>query len=147
MGEEVRISIIDLWLANERPAVDGWFQADGSAWTVEVDGPQLSWFNVGEPLDLDGLLAEHPESLTGADTHPQGLAELPDGSGYVCCGDGSLGSEGFFARLDQNRGLVWLVSLLDSNPFQRAEVHGSLATFTNNLGNSLTIDLTKPHLT
>ncbi|MFD3587963.1 hypothetical protein [Streptomyces sp. NPDC058683] len=137
--------IIDLWLANKRPAVDGLFRADGSAWAVEVDGPELSWFDVGEPLDLDELLAKDPERLTWADVHPQGLAELSDGSGYVCCGDGSLGSEGFFARLDQDKNLAWLVSLLDSNPFEGAGVHGSLATFTNNLGNSLSIDLTNPY--
>ncbi|MFJ5901449.1 hypothetical protein ACIQFZ_40180 [Streptomyces sp. NPDC093064] len=137
--------IIDLWLAHERPAVDGLFRADGSAWTVETDGPELSWFDVGEPLNLDALLAEDPEWLTGADIHPQGLAELSDGAGYVCCGDGSLGSEGFFARLDQDKNLVWVVSLLDSNPFERAEVHGSQAAFTNNLGNCLTIDLTNSY--
>ncbi|MEV7977042.1 hypothetical protein [Streptomyces sp. NPDC086519] len=139
--------IIDLWLANERPAVDGVFRADGSAWAVDVDGPELSWFDIGEPLDLDELLMEDRERLTRADVHPQGLAQLPDGAGYVCCGDGSLGSEGFFARLDQYKGLVWLVSLLNSNPFEQADVHGSLATFTNNLGNSLTIDLTNPYFT
>ncbi|MCX4763329.1 hypothetical protein OG562_20615 [Streptomyces sp. NBC_01275] len=136
--------IVELWLAQERPAVDGLFRADGSARVVEVDGPELSWFDVAEPFDLDALLADDPECLTRADIHPQGLAELPDGSGYMCCGDGSLGSEGFFARLDQDENLVWVVSLLESNPFERAEVHGSLATFTNNLGNSLTIDLTNP---
>ncbi|MFC5801325.1 hypothetical protein [Streptomyces formicae] len=38
-----------------------------------------------------------------------------------------------------------MVSLGESNPFERAVVRGSSATFTNNLGNSLTIDLTDPH--
>ncbi|MBM9508533.1 hypothetical protein [Actinacidiphila acididurans] len=141
----MRKSIVDLWLADERPAVDGLFRADGSAWAVEVDGPRLSWFDVGGPFDLEGFLAEDPEWLTSADPHPQGFTELPDRSGYVCCGDGAHGSEGFFARLDKDKNLVWLVSLLDSNPFEKAEAHGSLATFTNNLGNSVTIDLTNPH--
>lgn len=57
----------------------------------------------------------------------------------------SVGVRGFFARLDQGRNLVWVVSLGESNPFERAVVRGSSATFTNNLGNSLTIDLTDPH--
>jgi hypothetical protein len=112
---------------------------------VEVDGPRLSWFDVGGPFDLEGFLAEDSEWLTSADPHPRGFAELPDGAGYVCCGDGAHGSEGFFARLDKDKNLVWLVSLLDSNPFEKAEVHGTLATFTNNLGNSVVIDLTDPH--
>jgi hypothetical protein len=42
---------------------------------------------------------------------------------------------------------VWVVSLGESNPFERATVVGSLATFTNNLGNSITIDLTDPDFT
>lgn len=52
-----------------------------------------------------------------------------------------MGSEGFFARLDPDRNLVRLVFLSDSNPFVQAAVEGLLATFTNNLGNSITIDL------
>jgi hypothetical protein len=93
---------------------------------------------------VDALLAEEPDRVTGADMHPRGLAELPDGSGYACCGDGSHGSEGFFARLDRGRNLVWVEALGDSNPFERATVEGSMATFTNNLGNSITVDLADP---
>jgi hypothetical protein len=139
--------IAELWLANERPAWDGLYRADGSARDAEVDSAALSWFRLGPPIDLDALLAEDPEWLTSADPHPQSIAELPDGSGYVCCGDGAHGSEGFFARLDADRNLVWVVSLGESNPFERATVVGSLATFTNNLGNSITIDLTDPDFT
>lgn len=136
--------ITELWLANEAPEWDGLFRADGSAREVEVDGPELSWLDLGAPLDLDALLDEDPEALTTISPHPQGFAELPDGTGYVCCGDAALGSQGFFARLDRDKNLVWLVSLGDSNPFVRAEVEGSLATFTNNRGNAITIDLTDP---
>lgn len=39
---------------------------------------------------------------------------------------------------------MWIVALTDSNPFEKAEVRGSLATFTNNLGNSVTVDLDHP---
>jgi hypothetical protein len=136
--------ITELWLAGERPAWDGLYRADGSARDAEVDSAALSWFDLGPPFDLDAALAEDPGWVTSADHHPQGFARLPDGSGYVCCGDGAHGSEGFFARLDVDRNLVWLVSLSQSNPFERATVAGSLATFTNNLGNSITIDLTDP---
>jgi hypothetical protein len=48
------------------------------------------------------------------------------------------------ARLDKNRTLMWIATLTDSNPFEMAEVHASTATFTNNLGNSLTVDLDHP---
>jgi hypothetical protein len=136
--------ITELWRAGEAPAWDGLFRADGSARAVEVDSAALSWFELGAPLNFETWLAENPETLTSIDIHPQGLAEIPDGSGYVCCGDGSHGSEGFFARLDRDKNPVWVVSLGDSNPFVRATVEGSMATFTNNLGNSITVDLADP---
>jgi hypothetical protein len=132
--------IVELWLAGEAPARDGLYRADGSARAVEIDGAKLSWFDLGAPLDLDALLADVPDDVTEIDVSAE--AELADGSGYVCCGDGAHGSEGFFARLDRDRNLVWLVSLRDSNPFLHTAVDGSLATFTNNLGNSVTVDLT-----
>ncbi|MFJ6901075.1 hypothetical protein [Streptomyces hokutonensis] len=134
--------ITELWHAGEAPAWNGLYRADGSARAVEIDGAKLSWFDLGVPLDLDALLAEAPDDVTEVDMSAE--AELPDGTGYVCCGDGAHGSEGFFARLDRDRNLVWLVSLRDSNPFLRTTVAGSLVTFTNNLGNSVTVDLTDP---
>ncbi|MCX5121767.1 hypothetical protein OG992_31865 [Micromonospora sp. NBC_00362] len=36
---------------------------------------------------------------------------------------------------------MWIVALVDSNPFEKAEARGSVARFTNNLGNSVTVDL------
>jgi hypothetical protein len=136
--------ITELWLAGVAPAWHGLYRADGSARAVEVDGPALSRFGLGEPIDLDGLLVEDPGNVTAIDIHPLGLVTLPDGSGYVCCGDGSHGSAGFFGRLDPGRNLVWVVSLGDSNPFTGATVEGARARFTNNLGNSLAVDLASP---
>jgi hypothetical protein len=133
-----------LWVAGEVPAWDGLFRADGGARAVEVDGAQLSWFDLGAPLDLDAMLAEDPERVCSVDIHPQCFAALPDGSGYVCGGEGELGSEGFFARLDADRNLVWVVWLGDGNPFVRAEAAGSTAVFTNNWGRTITVDLTAP---
>ncbi|MFF3561836.1 hypothetical protein ACFYXS_17495 [Streptomyces sp. NPDC002574] len=136
--------ITELWLAGEVPAHDGLYRADGTALGVHIDGPRLSAFRVGEPFDLAALLAGDPELVTSADPHPRGTAELPDGTGYVCCGDGAHGSQGFFARLDSDGNLLWVVALGRSNPFVRAEAAGPHATFTNNLGHALTVDLTAP---
>jgi hypothetical protein len=61
-----------------------------------------------------------------------------DVRGYV------VGSEGFIARLDKDRNLMWIVALTDSNPFEKAEVRGLLATFTNNPDNSVTVNLDHP---
>ncbi|MFD3455852.1 hypothetical protein ACFWVC_27200 [Streptomyces sp. NPDC058691] len=136
--------ITELWLAGEVPARDGLYRADGTAFDAHIDGPRLSAFRIGEPFDLAALLAGSPGLVTSADPHPRGTAELPDGTGYVCCGDGSLGSEGFFARLDSDGDLMWVVVLGQSNPFVLAQAEGPHATFTNNLGHALTVDLTAP---
>ncbi len=66
-------------------------------------------------------------------------AELSDGS--LVGGEGSQGSDGFFARLNESQDLVWAVFFEDSNPFVGVDVTGSLATFTTNLGLPVTVDL------
>ncbi|SEE21879.1 hypothetical protein [Streptomyces sp. TLI_105] len=134
--------IAELWAAGDVPEWDGLYRADGSAREVEIDSAALSWFDLGAPLDLEELLRGDPEGMTTYGIHPDCFAELPDGSGFVCGGDGAHGSEGFFARLDTDRNLVWVVSMGDSNPFEKVEVHGTAARFFNSLGNSIEIDLT-----
>ncbi|MEU2653836.1 hypothetical protein ABZ615_00770 [Streptomyces sp. NPDC007325] len=135
--------ITKLWADGLVPDRDGLYRADGTAREVEIDSAALSRFALGEPLDLDAWLEESPESVSSADVHPKCVAELPDGSGSVCGGDGPHGSQGFFARLDADGRLVWVVSMADSNPFERVEVHGTTVRFFNNLGNSIEIDLTE----
>ncbi|MCI4066075.1 hypothetical protein MRQ36_27425 [Micromonospora sp. R77] len=137
--------ILRLWSKGLAPGWDGLYRADGSARVVELSGgARLDGFELGPSLDLDAMLEEGPGRLTDVDILRGADVLLPDDSGYVCGGDGAHGSEGFFARLDKDRNLVWIVALTDSNPFEKAEVRGSLATFTNNLGNSVTIDLDHP---
>jgi hypothetical protein len=137
--------IVQLWAKGLAPAWDGLYRADGSARAVNMGGgAKLDGFGLGPPLDLDALLDEDPDNLTFIDIHRCAYIPIPNGSGYVCGGEGSHGSEGFFARLDRDRNLVWIVALRDSNPFENAHVNGPLATFTNNHGNSVTIDLDHP---
>ncbi|MFE0627057.1 hypothetical protein ACFW3D_08825 [Streptomyces sp. NPDC058864] len=58
-----------------------------------------------------GLIAEL--WLTGRVPAWDGLYRV-DGTGCVDCGEGS---HGFFARLDSDGGLLWVVALRESNPF------------------------------
>jgi hypothetical protein len=133
---------MELWRSGLLPATDGLYRADGSARSVDVDGPKLSWLDLGAPLNLDALLAADPEDVFEFDVCAE--AVVPDGSGYVCCGDGAMGADGFFARLDPRRDLVWVVTSTKTNPFMRVSVEGSLATFTNNVDSSVTVDLAGP---
>lgn len=138
-------TILQLWAEGLAPGWDGLFRADGSARAVELGGgARLDWFDLGPPLDLDAMLGEDPDNVTHVDILRGADVPIPDGSGYVCGGDGAHGSEGFFARLDKDRNLIWIAALTASNPFEKAEVRGRIATFTNNLGNSVTVDLDHP---
>ncbi|MEV4759344.1 hypothetical protein AB0J86_30205 [Micromonospora sp. NPDC049559] len=137
--------IVQLWAEGLAPGRDGLYRADGSARAVELSGgARLDGFELGPPLALDAMLGEDPDNVTQIDILRGADVPVPDGSGYVCGGDGAHGSEGFFARLDKDRNLMWIVTLTDSNPFEKAEVRGSTATFTNNLGNAVTVDLDHP---
>jgi len=132
--------IVELWRQGEVPAFSGLYRADDSARYVETDGPALTYFRVGKPFDLAERLAEEPDYLAEIDESAR--AALPDGRGQVCCGEGPLGSQGFFARLGTDGELVWVVFLDNGNPFYEVAVDGSRVTFTNNLGRSVTVDLT-----
>jgi hypothetical protein len=93
---------------------------------------------IGEPFELDGS-----EMDTVIDIFCE--AALPDG--YLVCGEGSWGSEGFFARLATDRSLIWVVYLEHGNPFISIDVMGRTATITNNLDRTVTIDLDNPNFT
>lgn len=123
------------------PHIDGLFQVDGTVRRVGYDGPRLSRFEVGLPFVP--TWREHPDGLVDIDWADR--AAMPAGQGYVCCGAGPMGADGFFARLDPDGVPVWVVFLTDSNPFLQARTDGAVATFTNNLQRSLVIDLKLPY--
>ena len=124
------------------PAIDGFFHRDGTVRRLAYDGPQLSRFKVGTSFmptwehDLDDL----------ADIDWTSSAVLASARGSVCCGEGPMGADGFFAFLDQELVPVWVVFMTNSNPFLHVQVDGMLATFTNNLGHPVVIDLSLPEL-
>lgn len=133
-------AITRLWLAESLPIRDGLYWSDGSARGVRVDKRVRGGLALLEPFDLDAFLQLEPEETTSIML--TGERELADGSGYLCCGEGSYGSEGFFGRLDQSRRLVWVVYLEHANPFVRIDVADTRAEFLSSSGVSLTVDLT-----
>ncbi len=131
-----------LWLAENLPIRDGLYRPDGSAREVCVDETAPGGLRLLEPFDLTAFLALDPEHTTSIIVTKE--QELSDGSGYLCCGEGSYGSEGFFGRLDQHRELVWVVYLEEDNPFVQIDVAGTRAEFVSSSGVSVTVDLTSP---
>jgi len=122
------------------PRIDGFFRAGGGVREVLYDGPQLSWFRLGPPFtpdweyDIDDI-----EEIDWADR-----ADLVSQQGSVCCGEGSMGADGFFARLDPAGIPIWVAFMTRSNPFLHVRVDGAIAIFTNNLDHSVIIDLNQP---
>ncbi|SCG37568.1 hypothetical protein [Micromonospora zamorensis] len=135
-------TIARLWLADNLPIRDGLYRADGLTRAVRAGPSTPGGLALLEPFDLEAWLLANPEWHTTIITTIE--LPLPDGSGYLCCGEGSYGSEGFFARLDQLNMLVWVVYLEDSNPFVDAAIHGPHATVRSSSRLSVTVDLTSP---
>ncbi|MFF4339098.1 hypothetical protein ACFY00_04040 [Kitasatospora sp. NPDC001540] len=134
--------ITELWRDGRTPIHYGLFRADGTARKADCDGPQLTWFRPGEPLGPITLAAAADPAWT---TAAEILAEaaLPDGSGRLVAGGDADESDGFFARIDAGGRLVWLVHLPCAE-LAGVTIEWPRATFANNRGNTLTIDLTAP---
>lgn len=129
--------IVTLWRAGQLPIEDGVFYADGRSYAVDVvDGDLV----VAEEFDLGLLLAEDPDWLTTIDI----TREAGASPGSVCGGEGSHGSEGFFARLNADGGLVWVCYLSEANPVDTLVVSNGKLTVTTTSGVSITVDVDDP---
>lgn len=133
-----------LWQADNLPVRDGLYRADGAAYHVQVDTSVEGNLKVLAPFSLEAFTSHYPDMITVIDTTLE--KALPDGSGYLCCGEGSYGSEGFFGRIDQCRDLVWVVYLENSNPFISARIDGSSVAFTSSAGVTIKVNLGSPYL-
>ncbi|MER7845964.1 hypothetical protein ABTZ03_18660 [Kitasatospora sp. NPDC096077] len=134
--------VLEWWARGEVLAFDCLFRADGTAREAEFDGPEHLRLELGDPVDVAELAAEPPSGEPDLDLNSE--TELPDGRGYLQCGDGGLGHLGFIARLGPDRELVWLLTTSTGNPFLRATVEWPSAHFVNDWGSTLTLDLTDP---
>jgi len=70
--------------------------------------------------------------------------DLPGGTGYLVCGEGSYGSEGFFGRLDAVKRLIWVVYLENCNPFVSVSIKSARAIFASSSGVVITVNLEAP---
>jgi hypothetical protein len=104
-----------LWLADTLAIKDGLYRADGVAYGVQIDASIEGGLKIQAKFSAKEFLSRHPDMVTSIDTTREVL--LPHGEGYLCCGEGSHGSEGFFGRLGPHKDLAWVVYLEDSNPF------------------------------
>ncbi|MFB9512931.1 hypothetical protein [Streptomyces purpureus] len=139
-----------LWKAGEMPLRDGLYRPDDTGLELHVDGPgayhpdagQPIPFRIGGPFDVAQALEEHnTDEVTTSFEDP-----LPDGSGWISGGGGGMGNIGYLARLDVDSSLRWVAVMFHSNPFVGVRYDRMRATFTNDWGNLLTLDLITPTL-
>lgn len=135
-------TISSLWAAGNLPIRDGLYTAADEAYSVRISRETPSGIEIGEKFDVDAFVKSDPDWLTTIDI--TGETELPGGAGWLCRGEGSYGSEGFFGRLDNGKNLVWVVYLEESNPFIGIEIIGNAARFTSSSDVSITVDIDRP---
>ncbi|MFE1874440.1 hypothetical protein ACFW9N_26740 [Streptomyces sp. NPDC059496] len=130
-----------LWKDFELPVKDALHHADGHSYDVALDPTAPRGFTVLGPFDLDEVLEGDPSWVSSVD----GLAAVDLGEeGLLWCGEGSYGSEGFIARLTVDRALHWAMFFIESNPFDRIRLSGSVATFSSTSGFELALDIDDP---
>jgi hypothetical protein len=135
----VATTLRQLWEWEKLPIRDALYLADGRAFAVELDEQAPGGLTVNDPFDLDALFREDPEWVTSFVVSKN--VELEDGRGYVCCGEGSWGSEGLFARLSPDGEPVWVVCLERSNPFIDIDVRDRVVRFRSSAGVSVSVAL------
>ncbi|MFC7247448.1 hypothetical protein ACFQO7_33730 [Catellatospora aurea] len=134
--------IVDLWLAGTLPIRNALYRADGVSITARIDPGAPGGLTLGEPFSLETAMRADPEYVTSVDITAE--HDLGAGGGYLVCGEGSYGSEGFFGRLDAGKGLVWVVYLENSNPFVNISAEPGSAVFTSTSGVVITVNLETP---
>jgi hypothetical protein len=127
----VTTTLTQLWEREELLICDALYLIDGRAFAIELDEQAPGGLKVDDPFDLDALLRANPEWVTSFDISKK--VELGNG-GYVCCGEGSWGSEGIFARLSPDGKPVWVVYLERSNPFIEIVVRDHVVRFRSSSG-------------
>ncbi|MGW7453381.1 hypothetical protein [Streptomyces sp. NPDC054787] len=130
-----------LWVDFQLPIRDALHWADGRSCDVELDSDAPSGLRVLAPFDLDEMLERDPSWVSSVD----GLVAADLGSkGLLWGGEGSYGSEGFVARLTVDRALTWAIFFTESNPFDRIQLSGNVATFGSTSGFEITVDIDDP---
>jgi hypothetical protein len=139
----MRATLAQLWGRGELPIRDALYLADGRAFAVALDARAPGGLTVCEPFDLDALLAQDPEWVTSLAVSKQVELRPEDGGGFVCCGEGSWGSEGAFARLRPDGAPMWVVYLERSNPFTVVDidVQSRVARFRSSSGVRVSVAL------
>lgn len=130
-----------LWGEYELPVKDALHCVDGRSYDVALDTAAPGGFSVLSLFSIDEMLEDDPSRVSSVD----GLASADLGEGGLLWGgEGSYGSEGFIARLTPDRTLIWAMFFAGSNPFDRIQLPGNVATFSSTAGFEIAVDVDDP---
>lgn len=131
-----------LWNAGRLPIKDGLYTSSGDDYSVQVNDAIPGGLEILEKFDLDSMLRADPDWLTSIDITRE--VEIEGRNGRLLAGEGSHGSEGFFARVDGRNNLKWVIYLEESNPFIDINIIDNKATFHSSSGVAITVDIDRP---
>jgi hypothetical protein len=131
----------ELWKREELPCIDAIFFPNGKALRIHIDLPQ-STIDIGDEFNSNEFILQDIENVSSI-----GLAcEILMGNGFKCyAGEGSFGSDGFIACLNNKDDIAWIFFSEWSNPFDELEeISPGKVRATSTANFSLLIDIENP---
>ncbi|MFI1578063.1 hypothetical protein [Embleya sp. NPDC020630] len=130
--------ISELWDRQTLPIHNGFYCASGRSYELTQDSSSPSGVKIERAFDLESFLRAEPDWVTSIDVTR--VKQIGESEGYLCCGDGSYGSEGFIAKIDSVKKLLWVAYLENSNPFDEIEILSDAAIFRSTSGVRITVN-------
>ncbi|MFI7368158.1 hypothetical protein ACIBO4_39060 [Streptomyces sp. NPDC050149] len=135
--------IEQLWENCQLPIRNALHFRSGVSFEIEISPADSAGYKILEEFDLESDLSLNPDWVSDID----GLYSVAlDGGDLLWAGEGSYGSEGFAARLNREKSLIWTVFLEESNPFQEIHLQGDIACFVSTSGVRLRVNINNPLL-
>jgi hypothetical protein len=132
-----------LWEAGTLPIKNGIYYADGRSLSLTIKRNENLEIKVGKQFSLEELYAIDPDYITNIDITKEKI--LPNDE-YFCCGEGSSGAEGFFAYLDSNKKLLWVIYFEELNPFYDFTINDTSAIIKSTLDIQIKLNINNPLL-
>ncbi|MHA8111788.1 hypothetical protein ACX122_01425 [Kosakonia cowanii] len=107
-------NIIQLWEDGLLPIKNAIYFSNGKSFLCEIRPYPTPYIEKNGEFDFSAFYEEDKDEVTDIDKFRE--IKLANNC-YCCIGEGSYGSEGFIAYLDENKKLVWVLYSEESNPF------------------------------
>ncbi len=134
--------ISELWCQEYLPIKGAIYFSDGKAFSYKITSYPISDKKKGCFFDFTDFYNKNKEEVTSIDI----VKSIKLSNGFYCCvGEGSYGSEGFIAYLDEGKELIWVLYSEASNPFFNVTECGRDTIFVESTANvKIKIDTNNP---